>query len=52
MMGFHPAPSMSSSEYTRVDAFLDYADMHLASRDLGPVVYVLLKDVTAAFPAP
>lgn len=52
MMGFHPAPSMSAAEHGRVDAFLDYADLHLESRDLGPVVYVLLKDVPAAFPAP
>lgn len=51
MMGFHPAPSMSSAEFTRVDQFLDYADMHLASRDLGPVVYIALRDVVPAFPA-
>jgi hypothetical protein len=52
MMGFHPAQGFSGAEYGRVDQFLDYADMHLANRDLGPVVYILLKDVTAAFPAP
>lgn len=50
MMGFHPAPSMSASEHHRVDAFLDYADMHLAKQGLGPVVYILLRDVVAAFP--
>lgn len=50
MMGFHPAMSMSNAEYSRVDQFLDYADMHLANRDLGPVVYTTLRDVTAAFP--
>jgi hypothetical protein len=52
MMGFHPAQGFTGAEYSRVDQFLDYADMHLATRDLGPVVYILLKDVTAAFPAP
>lgn len=52
MMGFHPAQGFTGAEYGRVDVFLDTADMHLASRDLGPVVYVLLKDVTGAFPAP
>lgn len=52
MMGFHPAPGMSASEHYRVDQFLDRADMHLAARDLGPVVYIPLRDVVAAFPAP
>jgi hypothetical protein len=51
VMGFHPAQGFTGSEYTRVDQFLDYADMHLATRDLGPVIYILLKDVPAAFPA-
>jgi hypothetical protein len=50
MMGFHPAPSMSAAEYSRVDQFLTYADMFLASRDLGPVVYITLRDVVPAFP--
>ena len=50
MMGFHPAPSFSESEYRRVDDFLKYADMHLANRDLGPVVYITLVDVAQAFP--
>jgi hypothetical protein len=49
MMGFHPAPSMSQSEYKRVDGFLDYADLHLANRGLGPVVYITLEDVVAAY---
>ena len=50
MMGFHPAASFSPAEFTRVDGFLDYADMHLATKDLGPVVYISLSDVTLAFP--
>jgi hypothetical protein len=50
MMGFHPAASFSASEYGRVNEFLKLADMHLASRDLGPVVYITLSDVTLAFP--
>jgi hypothetical protein len=52
MMGFHPAAQFSRDEDLRVDGFLAYADRHLATRDLGPVVYTTLGDVTAAFPAP
>lgn len=51
MMGFHPATSFSQAEYTRVNDFLTLADMHLATKDLGPVVYISLSDVTKAFPA-
>ncbi|HEY5926923.1 MAG TPA: hypothetical protein VIV11_34790 [Kofleriaceae bacterium] len=51
MMGFHPSPSFSDGEYRRVDDFLELADMHSASKDLGPVVYISLFDVTKAFPA-
>jgi len=51
MMGFHPADGFTSSEYLRVDEFLKYADMHLATKDLGPVVYISLSDVTPVFPA-
>jgi hypothetical protein len=50
MMGFHPAMQFSTFEDSKVDGFLTYADGHLASRDLGPVVYTTLRDVTAAFP--
>jgi len=49
MMGFHPAPSMSLAEFRRVDGFLDYADQHLAARGLGPVVYITLVDIVAAY---
>lgn len=52
MMGFHPSGGFSPGEYGRVDAFLKYADMHLANRGLGPVVYISLVDVAKAFPAP
>lgn len=48
-MGFHPAPQFSPSEYERVEGFLDYADMHLASRHQGPVVYITLSGVVPAF---
>jgi hypothetical protein len=50
MMGFHPATGFTPDEYTRVQQFLAYADKHLASHDLGPVVYTTLSDVTPAFP--
>jgi hypothetical protein len=49
MMGFHPSPSFSPSELGRVDGFLKYADMHLASAGTGPVVYVTLSQVTPVF---
>jgi hypothetical protein len=49
MMGFHPAPGFSYAEYQRVDGFLTYADRHLASKGLGPVVYITLADVVAAY---
>jgi hypothetical protein len=51
MMGFHPAPGMSSAEHTRLNEFFRHADLHLASVGLGPVVYITLEDVVAAFPA-
>jgi hypothetical protein len=51
MMGFHPSTSFSQAEYKRVDDFLKYADTHVASKDLGPVVYISLTNVTKAFPA-
>lgn len=50
MMGFHPAtPGFSEAEYLRVNGFLKYADMKLATTHLGPVVYITLKDVVPAF---
>lgn len=51
MMGFHPAPQFSQDEWSRVDGLLKYSDMHLATKDLGPVVYITLVDVTPAFPS-
>ncbi|MGN6110017.1 MAG: hypothetical protein ACTHU0_33235 [Kofleriaceae bacterium] len=49
MMGFHPAPGFSAREYAGVDGFLDYADQHLATRGLGPVLYITLEDLVAAY---
>jgi hypothetical protein len=49
MMGFHPAPQFSDAEYRRVDELLKHADAHLATKDLGPVVYITLADMTPAF---
>ena len=49
MMGFHPSSTFSPAELGRVDGFLSYADKHLATRDLGPVVYTTLSAVTSAF---
>lgn len=50
MMGYHPATGFTLEEFQRVDAFLGYADAHLANRNLGPVVYITLSDVVPAFP--
>lgn len=49
MMGFHPADGFTEAEYTRVNDLLKYADQHLATKDLGPVVYTTLSDVIPAF---
>jgi hypothetical protein len=49
MMGFHPSKSFSAAEYGRVDGFLSYADSHLAAWGLGPVVYITLENVVAAY---
>jgi hypothetical protein len=50
MMGYHPAPSMPRFEITKVNDLLNRADQHLAARGTGPVVYITLENVTAAFP--
>lgn len=49
MMGFHPAPGFTRYEGDRVDGFLDYADGHRASTHAGPVVYITLDELTAAY---
>ncbi|CAN5891955.1 hypothetical protein BH11MYX3_BH11MYX3_12250 [soil metagenome] len=50
MMGFHPAtPGFSDALYQKVNNFLKYADLHLATRHLGPVVYTTLSGVVPAF---
>jgi len=53
MMGWHPAVKpLQRDEYIQLDTFFRLADQHLASAGAGPVVYITLKDVTAAFPHP
>ncbi len=49
MMGFHPSKNFSPDEFNRVDGFLDYADLRLANQNLGPVVYITLADIVAAY---
>lgn len=49
MMGFHPSTTLSPAIASELDRFLTYADGHLATSDLGPVVYATLSDVTIAF---
>jgi hypothetical protein len=51
MMGFHPSDSFTEAEYNRVNDLLKYADMHLANKDLGPVIYTTLSDITPVFAA-
>lgn len=50
MMGFHPAMQFSEAEFIRVNDFLKHADMFLAQHHAGPVVYITLEEVVAAFP--
>jgi hypothetical protein len=52
MMGFHPADGFTEAEYMRVNDFLKQVDEHLATKDLGPIVYTTLSDVTPAFTGP
>ena len=49
MMGFHPAYGFNKQEYDRVNGFLHHADKYLAARGAGPVVYITLEDVVAAY---
>ncbi|MBS1119624.1 MAG: hypothetical protein H6Q90_1852 [Deltaproteobacteria bacterium] len=49
MMGFHPSKNFSPDDFNRVDGFLDYADTHLSSNSLGPVVYITLADLVSAY---
>ncbi len=50
MMGFHPSPNFGQNQWNRVHEFLQYAETHSIYQDGGPVVYITLSDVTAAFP--
>ncbi len=49
MMGFHPSTGFSKYEGERVDQFLDYSDSHLATKHTGPVVYITLDELSAAY---
>jgi hypothetical protein len=49
MMGFHPSTTFSYAEFGRVEGLLKYADMHLANRHEGPVVYITLDDLVAVY---
>ncbi|MBA2541880.1 MAG: hypothetical protein H0V17_19705 [Deltaproteobacteria bacterium] len=49
MMGFHPAPQFSRAEGDRVDQFLDYSDLRNSSTHAGPVVYITLDELVAAY---
>lgn len=48
-MGFHPSEQFPETAYRRVDGFFKYADAKLASSHHGPVVYITLSDVVAAY---
>ncbi|MEZ4367733.1 MAG: hypothetical protein R2939_15870 [Kofleriaceae bacterium] len=53
VVGYHPAPGFTSTEGWRASGICDHAELHLAARDLGPVVYATLSEVATAFaPAP
>lgn len=49
MMGFHPSPQFSRYEGDRVDQFLDYSDLRNSSTHAGPVVYITLDELVAAY---
>lgn len=51
MMGFHPSVNLTAFEERRLTDFFSYAEMHLHTADLGPVVYTTLSDVTPVFAA-
>jgi hypothetical protein len=52
MMGFHPTPSFTPGEYSRLDGILDHADQFQAEAHAGPVVYAVLRDLPRVWPAP
>jgi len=49
MMGFHPSTGFSRFEGERVDLFLDYADARSSTTHAGPVVYITLDELVAAY---
>lgn len=49
MMGFHPSVGFSRLEGQRVDEFLDYSDAKSSGTHLGPVVYITLDELVAAY---
>ncbi len=51
MSGYHPS-TMTGPPYTgRLNALCTLADQNLASKGLGPVVYITLADLVPVFPA-
>ena len=49
MMGFHPSTNLGGIDERRLTDFFSYAEKHLHTSDLGPVVYTTLSDVTPVF---
>lgn len=45
----HPSTTLTPAIGSELDRSLTYADGHLATNDLGPVVYANLSDVSIAF---
>jgi hypothetical protein len=48
-IGYHPV-NFSESFFVRIDTALAEIDKHLAAHDKGPVIYVRMSDLPAAFP--
>jgi hypothetical protein len=49
MYGFHPSESLPLEYSDRIFKILNYAEEHMASKDKGPMVYAVLKDMPNVF---
>jgi hypothetical protein len=49
-IGYHP-PNFSDEYFQHIDGALAEVDLHLASADKGPVIYVTMSELAKAYPA-
>ena len=50
-LGYHP-PGFSEAYTQRLEGALAHIDRYLAANDSGPVVYVTMSELVAAWPVP